>query len=253
MSSDQWEQGQEYVEKLRQRGRSDDDIREALLQAGWQEAQLDKLVPVPDRAPRTAEWEEMVAEEEPAGAPQASRPGSGPPPPPRPGVSAKQRDAGSSEAMAALRARRETHGEVVRRPSDLALLVILVDLGAILMVLLGIGALFLGGAGAAAVGVAGSAGAEGAAVAAVIGVAAMVIGIILIVIYGGILVVSHFLWNGFGWARIAMMVLVGLSVLSNLRDLMTGGEKLIPALVLAVMVLFLIILNKQDVKAYCSR
>jgi hypothetical protein len=251
MSSDQWEQGREYVEKLRQRGRSDDDIRKALLQAGWQEAQLGKLLPEPDLAPRTADWEEMVAEEEPAGAPQASRPAGGPPPPPRPGVSAKQRDAGSSEAMAALRARRETHGEVVRRPSDLALLVILVDLGAILMVLLGVGALFLGGA--AAGGASAAAGAEGAAVAAVIGAAAMLFGIILMVIYGGILVVSHFLWKGFAWARIAMMVLVGLSVLSNLHGLMTGGEKLIPGLVLLVMVLFLIILNKQDVKAYCSR
>ncbi len=44
MSSDRWEQARAYVESMRQDGRTDDEIRQGLRQAGWPQEQVERLL-----------------------------------------------------------------------------------------------------------------------------------------------------------------------------------------------------------------
>ena len=61
MSSNEWEQARAYVEKLRQQGRTDEEIRQVMLKGGWTEEQVEKLkaqeAPQAPAAPQQAEPE----------------------------------------------------------------------------------------------------------------------------------------------------------------------------------------------------
>ena len=92
-----------------------------------------------------------------------------------------------------------------------------------------------------------------------IGGLVMLLGFIAIAIYLGILIVGHFLWKGFNWARITFMVLLALSALQCVPGLVTGlrygviGGLILPVLQIGVCVLFIVILNGREAQEYCTR
>jgi len=77
MSQDYWEQGRAYVEKQRKAGRTNEEIRQGLLKAGWQEAQVAKLLPPEQPAPTASGWVLPSSADEPS---------TKPPPPATPHV-----------------------------------------------------------------------------------------------------------------------------------------------------------------------
>jgi hypothetical protein len=136
----------------------------------------------------------------------------------------------------------------MRRPSGVTLLVILCDIGALLG-LIGVvsGLLLMGreiGIGAPGMAVAGGA-------------------LLLILMCVGIIVLGHFLWEGWNWARIAWIVLLVLNTLRQIPGLVSrlasGAQPLggdgwaVSALEVLVGVLFLLILNSRATRDYCKR
>ena len=77
MSSSKWEQGRAYVEQLRGEGRTDEEIRQVMLESGWEEEQLDDLfavgAPSPSAEPPPAPRESAAPTKRPV-------PASGPKP-----------------------------------------------------------------------------------------------------------------------------------------------------------------------------
>ena len=75
--------------------------------------------------------------------------------------------------------------------------------------------------------------------------------------------VGHFLWNGANWARITMMVLMALTILQSLYGLLARGagpaaggggvQAVISVLFILIAVLFIVVLNKDNVKRYASK
>jgi hypothetical protein len=114
---------------------------------------------------------------------------------------------------------------------------VLYDIAAIFMLIGGILGLVGGGLAGVGVAAAGSAAAGAAVGAIVIGVS-----LFLIALSIGFLVTGHFLWKGFNWARIVFIVLLALSALHQLFALATQDQKFMPALVLALNVVFLVVL-----------
>ncbi len=53
MSSNEWEQGLAYVKKLREDLHTDDEIRQIMLEVGWEEEQIEQLVTLTARDPTT--------------------------------------------------------------------------------------------------------------------------------------------------------------------------------------------------------
>ena len=65
MSEERLAQGQEYVERLRAKGRSDDAIREKMREAGWKDELVDQVVGgAPAQAEDSAGGWALDAEEE---------------------------------------------------------------------------------------------------------------------------------------------------------------------------------------------
>lgn len=81
----------------------------------------------------------------------------------------------------------------------LSILVVLADISALLRIVAGV--LALAGAGMLM-------GTDLGALLVVI----MVMGVVMIVISLGIIIVGHFLWKGFNWARITFIVLIALTI-----------------------------------------
>jgi|GEM_PF-5191791 len=76
------------------------------------------------------------------------------------------------------------------------------------------------------------------------------------VLYVGILVVCHFLWNGYNKARLTMVVLMSLISAIGLWSLIqsTGSTNmLVNGLQLFIDVLFICILNMKSTKEYCCK
>lgn len=237
MSEDRLAQGRAYVKRLRAGGRTDEQIREKLRASGWSEPDVEALMGAP-AGPASA------SAAGPARRPQAERrtdwalqdrvpPGYKP--------------AGTAEA---LRGRLPAKPVQKKRPGELTFLIVLVDVVSILGVL-GAGMLVLGGVAATARG----AGRE--MMPAGLGAVILGMGVVVGLIYLGVLVVGHFLWNGHNWARITMMVLMGLAILQSLpinplQSNRAGAAGIIPWLVIVIAALFIVVLNKGNVKAYCS-
>jgi len=148
--------------------------------------------------------------------------------------------------------------EEVKRPGELTFLIVLVDvisilglLSSMMVVILGIGATFRV--------------ADRGAPSAAMGPLVLGVGVVLAMIWLGVLVVGHFLWNGANWARIIMMVLMALTVLQSLYGLLTGARgaaavggggavnAIVAVLTMLIAALFIVVLNKGNVKEYCSK
>lgn len=86
------------------------------------------------------------------------------------------------------------------------------------------------------------------------GLSALMIAVMMFMgaVYGSVIVVGHFLWNGYSWARVVMMVLLGLFIISALHGALTG-DGIVAALFAAVAGLLLLVLFKEDVVDYCCR
>ncbi len=223
MSSNEWEQGLAYVKKLREDLHTDDEIRQIMLEVGWEEEQI----------------EQLVTRKRPAAGPATAAPASRPEPswasatPSRPG------------------ARRST--ALVSRPVGMTILVVLADIGALINII---------ASGVAVVGVLVMGGLRYLGEASGMGVLIVALLFVGILINLGILVVGHFLWNGFNWARVTFMVLLGLSALQCFLGLLLsigyasgGGIESVVVLVLemAVCGLFIFILKGRGAREYCTR
>ena len=230
MSEDRLQGGRDYVAKLRAQGRSDEQIREGLQASGWGERDIEALIgapgPVPPPAPRAARERRTDSE--------------------RPGWSLEDQVPegytahGVSEAMRlkVAAARREE----VKRPGELTFFIVLVDVVAILGLLLA--AMVMRDAGREA--------GPGMAGAVILG-----LGLLMGLTYLGVLAVGPLLWNGANRARITMMVLMGLAILQSLPfNPAQGGQSgvmaIVPWLFILIAALFIVVLNKGNVKAYCS-
>jgi len=135
-----------------------------------------------------------------------------------------------------------------KRPGELTFFIVLVDVLAILRVL---GALFIvvGGIAATAGGARGD--------ISLVGATVLALGLVVGLIYLGVLVVWHFLWNGHNWARMTMGVLMVLAILQSLpinpmQTPRTGAAGIVPWLQILIAALFIVVLLRQDVKDYCS-
>jgi tetratricopeptide (TPR) repeat protein len=140
----------------------------------------------------------------------------------------------------------------VSRPLGISILVVLYDIGAIFMVIGGI--LMLVGAGA--VGIMGATGAGRASApntAGAIAAGGLIAAIAIFTLLLGlaILVIGHFLWKGVSWARWAFMVILVLDVLRALAGL--RNSPVVSGLSIVLGVLFLIVLNTQAAKEYCTQ
>jgi len=240
MSDDRLQDGRAYVARLRQQGRSDEQIREGLKASGWGEQDIAALMagPGPAPAPAPGPARERRAESDKAGWSLEDQ------------VPEGYKPAGVKEAVQArvAAARRRK----IERPGELTFFIVLVDVASILG-LLAAGAMVLGGIAVTAGGARGGEAGIGALGALILG-----IGLVMGMIYLGVLVVGHFLWNGANWARIAMMVLMGLFILQSLpfnpaQGAQEGLLALIPWLFILIAVLFIVVLNKGNVKQYCSK
>ena len=220
MSGDTWEQARAQVKKLREMGYTDRQIRNAALRRGWSEEQVNRLLP---------------GQTQPV-----------PPPPPEPAGSAPP---WASTATARHSSRQATP---VSRPVGVTMVVLLADVGALLQLLF----------------------CAGVVVAVVVGNwhhyipaeemdTSIVMGVLTLVSWlvgAGVLVVSHFLWNGFNWARVTFMGLLGLSALQNLVGVAftcarygIGAYAVVSLLAAGICVVFIIILNGRGARAYCTR
>ena len=248
MSDDRLQDGRAYVARLRQQGRSDDQIREGLKASGWGEQDIKALIgdagpappPAPSPAPRPAR-ERRAGSEESGWTLEDQVPDGYKP--------AGVREAVQARAAAAKREER-------KRPGELTFFIVLVDVVSILG-LLGAVMMVLGGLVVATHGASGSA-AHGA-----VGGLFLILGFLMGAVYLGVLVVGHFLWNGANWARITMMVLMALTILQSLYGLLARGagpaaggggvQAVISVLFILIAVLFIVVLNKGNVKQYCSK
>ncbi len=246
MSQDRLQDGRAYVARLRQQGRSDEQIREGLKASGWGEQDIAALMadPGPTPAPAPGPARDRRAEAEKAGWSLEDK------------VPEGYKPAGVREAVQArvAAARRPQ----VKRPGELTFFIVLVDVVAILGAL-GAALMVLGGMAVTAGGAR-----SGEALAGAMGGVMLVFGLFIGVIYLGVLVVGHFLWNGTNWARITMMVLMVLTVLQSLYGLLAGirgaaavggggaVSAIVSVLTLLIAGLFIVVLNKQNVKDYCS-
>jgi hypothetical protein len=123
------------------------------------------------------------------------------------------------------------------RPSGATLVVVLTDIKALFAALASVVVLI-------------AAGASGSPVAGPVVLPAL----FMLPLSIGVLVVAHFCWNGYNWARVAVMVLLILGALGQIgRAAGPTGFQLVPALQLLVQVLCIAILNTEPVKEYCSR
>lgn len=219
MSSNEWEQARAYVERLRQKGRTDEQIRQIMLKSGWTEEQVEKILP----------GEVLRTPPPPAPSPPP------PPPAPAPGTVPPWASAAPSRPGA-----RRPAGPVPR-PVGVTILVILCDIGALLGLI------------ASVLGIVTLLGFGGLGEALAMGVLVLVLLFAAILINLGILVVGHFLWKGFNWARITFMVLLALWALRAIPGLLYGGSAVVLVLEMAVCVLFIVILNGRGAREYCTR
>ncbi len=212
MSSNEWVKGLAYVKKLREDLHTDDEIRQIMLEVGWEEEQIEQLVTRPPHGPS------------------------------RRGLRQPRRGRG---------ARRST--ALVSRPVGMTILVVLADIGALINII---------ASGVAVVGVLVMGGLRYLGEASGMGVLIVALLFVGIIINLGILVVGHFLWNGFNWARVTFMVLLGLSALQCFLGLLLsigyasgGGIESVVVLVLemAVCGLFIFILKGREAREYCTR
>ena len=127
----------------------------------------------------------------------------------------------------------------VNRPFGISLLVVLYDIGALFGILGGVLTMALGGA-------------LGLAGAATGGFVAMTAGFFTLAWCLGVLVMGHFLWKGYRWARIGFIVLLAFATLFQLQSVAVAASKLIPLLMLAVHLLFLLILTGRQAKEFCA-
>jgi len=144
---------------------------------------------------------------------------------------------------------REGPAVQIKRPSELTLLVVLVDalsvlglLGSVLVVFMGIRATYHVP--------------DPGAPSAAMGPLVLGVGVVLGMIWLGVLVVAHFLWKGANWARITMISPMALSIILLLWALISGGagggmQAVISGLLIVLAALFIVVLNRADVKAYC--
>jgi Tetratricopeptide repeat len=65
--------------------------------------------------------------------------------------------------------------------------------------------------------------------------------------------ISYFLWKGYNWARIVIMVLLALAMLGQVVQVLAGPSPVLPLLELAVSALFLFILSTRRTREFCSR
>ena len=225
MSSNEWEQARAYVERLRQKGRTDEQIRQIMLKGGWTEEQVEKILP----------GEVLRAPSPPAPSP--------PPPPPAPAPGTVPQWASAAPS----RGRPRPSARPVPRPFGVSLLVVLCDIGALLGLI------------ASVLGIVALVGFGGLGEALAMGVLALVLLFAAILINLGILIVGYFLWKGFNWARITFMVLLGLWALQCVPGLLAGlrygavGAVALPVLQILVCVLFIVILNGRGAREYCTR
>lgn len=132
-------------------------------------------------------------------------------------------------------------GQQRPRPLGVSLLVVLYDLGALCSILLSVGV----GFGVART-LASPAGLPLGTVMGVFIAATVVMAAVMVTI-------SCYLWKGYNWARIAMIVLIGLGVLGQIFQLLASSNRVIPLLELTVSVLFLVILTSRSTREFCTR
>ena len=91
--------------------------------------------------------------------------------------------------------------------------------------------------------------------------------ILVLRVFGGIVVnlsipvVGHYVWNGLNWARITLMVLLGLSCLDSAFSLgldwvvqsSFGNSSVLAVITIAMYGLFIFILNGRAAREYCTR
>ncbi|MBC8873118.1 MAG: hypothetical protein H8E44_27100 [Planctomycetes bacterium] len=81
-----------------------------------------------------------------------------------------------------------------------------------------------------------------------------IIGLVVMVLIAAaalaVLIVGHFLWNGFNWARCVFMGFVALAIVVELLALVSTGSPVSAARMVANL-LFLIVLNSRATKEFC--
>lgn len=237
MSEERLKQGRTYVAKLRKAGNSSEVIRQKLVDANWSEQDI-RAVLAPSPAPVAGRPRRSVDPGPPPLTaadvdPWSVRDGS---PPLQPAAAT----AGSGRTAVAEKPWQKRREPQLVRPGELTFFVVLVDVVAILGVLAALFAI-LGGLAAMASGVGG------------VGLIVLALGLFIGVVYVGVLIVGHFLWNGFAWARTAMMVLMGLVIASIVVEAVTGSHNIVSWIQAGIAGLFIFVLFKDEVVAYCSK
>jgi hypothetical protein len=132
-------------------------------------------------------------------------------------------------------------GYAPRRPFRVSLLVVLYDLAAICSIIIGIG-FGISAAGAAAR----PDGMPKAVIMAAVAAATMVMALVM-------LTVAYFLWRGFNWARVTLIILLVLALLGQLAQILSSRSPVVPLLEVTLSVLFLAILNTRRTREFCTR
>jgi len=236
MSEDRLRAGRAYVQQLRDDGRSDGEIRRALRTSGWRDEDVTALLGGRRRRRMVAPAPEPIGQvREPDGwQVRATAPDTGAAP-----IHPPARATGRHTARTIRSTRAQT---AAQRPGELTFLIVLIDVVMLLSLaapVMFIAALASGGLGRAGLPP---------------GLSALMIAVMMFMgaVYASVIVVGHFLWNGYSWARVVMMVLLGLFVLSSLHGTITG-DGIVAALFAAVAGLLLLVLFKEDVVDYCCR